>query len=160
MRAISLLDNFANPLHQLLPDHNASSLMTNPDSLYWWGTWEVHKHTFSHSLTDPHTHTQFSYLLILGAPILTKWVKYSPFSSRDKAVSTALLEKKRWVKEKSNSHLCINTSQPKKQALTRVWVGKKTPLWVDLFIDWKIHGFLKPQELLNQDRIENIPLHF
>ncbi len=34
MRAISLLDNFANPLHQLLPDHNASSLMTNPDSLY------------------------------------------------------------------------------------------------------------------------------
>lgn len=54
--------------------------MINPDSLYWWGTWEVHKHTFSLSLTDPHTHTH---------TLAISWSQGLPFSQS--GLNTALL---------------------------------------------------------------------
>lgn len=126
-RVIILLDNFANPLHHRLPDHNASKFNDKSRLFVLMGYMRsAQTHILSLSLTDPLTHTYFSHLLIPGAPILTKWVKYSPFSSQDNAVSTAPLEKSfKGGLRKFNSHLCINTSQTEKRAPTRVYYRMK-----------------------------------
>lgn len=127
-RVIILLDNFANPLHHRLPDHNASKFNDKSRLFVLMGYMRsAQTHILSLSLTDPLTHTYFSHLLIPGAPILTKWVKYSPFSSQDNAVSTAPLEKSFKGGLKKNSiHISASTLlRQRNEPPTRVYYRMK-----------------------------------